>query len=67
MSEFCVFLDLGWILERISLFFLRTCRYQTKISNQLRRLGASFEWDRVAFTLSDVGFFFLAFSSPRAY
>ncbi|CED84755.1 valine-trna ligase [Phaffia rhodozyma] len=27
--------------------------YQIKISNQLRRLGASFEWERVAFTLSD--------------
>lgn len=31
-------------------------RYQEKISNQLRRLGASYDWSRTAFTLSDVRF-----------
>ena len=30
--------------------------YQEKISNQLRRLGASYEWGRTAFTLSEVWF-----------
>lgn len=28
--------------------------YQANITNQMRRLGGSFEWGRVAFTMSDV-------------
>ena len=28
--------------------------YQERISNQLRRLGGSYDWDRTAFTLSEV-------------
>lgn len=28
--------------------------YQAKITNQLTRLGASLDWDRTAFTMSDV-------------
>ncbi|RSH77894.1 uncharacterized protein EHS24_002965 [Apiotrichum porosum] len=28
--------------------------YQKNITNQMRRLGGSFEWDRVAFTMSDL-------------
>ena len=30
------------------------CRYQEKITLQMTRLGGSFDWDRVAFTMNDV-------------
>jgi hypothetical protein len=30
-------------------------RYQEKITAQMKRLGGSFDWDRVAFTMDDVG------------
>lgn len=29
-------------------------RYQARITNQLRRLGGSLDWDRVAFTMDEV-------------
>jgi valyl-tRNA synthetase len=29
-------------------------RYQAKITTQMTRLGGSFDWDRVAFTMNDV-------------
>lgn len=28
--------------------------YQARITGQLKRLGTSFDWDRVAFTMNDV-------------
>lgn len=28
--------------------------YQNRITNQLRRLGGSYDWDRVAFTMDEV-------------
>lgn len=28
--------------------------YQARITNQLRRLGGSYDWDRVAFTMNPV-------------
>ena len=34
--------------------YLTPCSYQSRITNQLRRLGGSFDWDRVAFTMSPV-------------
>ena len=34
--------------------FLHRGRYQERITNQLRRLGGSYDWDRVAFTMNDV-------------
>jgi valyl-tRNA synthetase len=30
------------------------CRYQGRITNQLHRLGGSYDWDRVAFTMDEV-------------
>lgn len=33
---------------------LTSCSYQSRITNQLRRLGGSFDWDRVAFTMNPV-------------
>lgn len=33
---------------------LTPCSYQSRITNQLRRLGGSFDWDRVAFTMNPV-------------
>ena len=35
---------------------LRSRSYQGRITKQMERLGGSFDWDRVAFTLSDVSF-----------
>jgi valyl-tRNA synthetase len=32
-----------------------TRRYEAKISSQMARLGGSHDWDRVAFTMSEVG------------
>jgi valyl-tRNA synthetase len=32
----------------------RRCSYQGRITNQLRRLGGSFDWNRVAFTMNEV-------------
>ena len=29
-------------------------RYQTRITSQLKRLGGSYDWNRVAFTMDDV-------------
>ena len=34
--------------------YLTPCSYQSRITNQLRRLGGSFDWDRVAFTMNPV-------------
>ena len=34
--------------------YLISCSYQSRITNQLRRLGGSFDWDRVAFTMNPV-------------
>lgn len=34
--------------------FLIPYSYQSRITNQLRRLGGSFDWDRVAFTMNPV-------------
>ena len=34
--------------------YLTLCSYQSRITNQLRRLGGSFDWDRVAFTMNPV-------------
>lgn len=34
--------------------YLTSCSYQSRITNQLRRLGGSFDWDRVAFTMNPV-------------
>ena len=34
---------------------LLMARYEAKISSQMARLGGSHDWDRVAFTMSDVG------------
>jgi valyl-tRNA synthetase len=31
-------------------------RYQARITNQLRRLGGSYDWDRTAFTMDEVPF-----------
>jgi len=32
-----------------------TDRYQERITNQLYRLGGSYDWSRVAFTMNPVG------------
>ena len=32
------------------------CSYQSRITNQLRRLGGSYDWNRVAFTMNEVRF-----------
>jgi len=32
----------------------KTNSYQARITNQLRRLGGSYDWDRVAFTMNPV-------------
>jgi valyl-tRNA synthetase len=36
--------------------------YQGRITNQLHRLGGSYDWDRVAFTMDDVRFFLAMFT-----
>jgi len=38
-------------------------RYQETISKQMSRLGASYDWDRVAFTLSEVSCFYPGYST----
>ena len=53
---------MDWKNEYISLFFsfyflffLIFCSsYQGRITNQLYRLGCSYDWDRVAFTMNEV-------------
>lgn len=34
--------------------YLMSFSYQSRITNQLRRLGGSLDWDRVAFTMNPV-------------
>jgi valyl-tRNA synthetase len=36
------------------LYLIKCSSYQGRITNQLRRLGGSYDWDRVAFTMSEV-------------
>lgn len=56
------FLDTVWawkdecvvIINPFGCSDMQLVRYQTRISHQLRRLGGSYDWDRVAFTMSDV-------------
>lgn len=36
------------------LLFDKITSYQARITNQLRRLGGSYDWDRVAFTMNPV-------------
>jgi valyl-tRNA synthetase len=40
----------------------RHISYQNRITNQLHRLGGSYDWDRVAFTMNPV----CTFRSPYA-
>lgn len=42
-------------------------RYQTKITNQLHRLGGSYDWDRVAFTMDEVLLFLLLLQPLRSH
>ena len=57
-----VFLDRVWewkdqYVHRLSFKLMatdRAARYQSRITGQMERLGGSFDWDRVAFTMSDV-------------
>ena len=34
--------------------------YQSRITNQLQRLGGSYDWNRVAFTMNEVRLLFLS-------
>jgi valyl-tRNA synthetase len=43
-----------WLLSDRNIL-LHGVSYQTRITNQLRRLGGSCDWDRVAFTMNPVG------------
>jgi valyl-tRNA synthetase len=47
------------IFHFISSVFLCCGRYQERITNQLTRLGGSYDWDRVAFTMDGVRFLIL--------
>jgi valyl-tRNA synthetase len=38
---------------------LTPCSYQGRITNQLHRLGGSYDWDRTAFTMDEVCMTFL--------
>ncbi|PPQ90494.1 hypothetical protein CVT25_014777 [Psilocybe cyanescens] len=40
--------------------------YQGRITNQLHRLGGSYDWDRVAFTMDDVWLLFLTLNLSKA-
>jgi valyl-tRNA synthetase len=44
---------------------LRWLSYQNRITDQLRRLGGSYDWSRVAFTMDDVSVDFLPVSKCR--
>ena len=41
--------------------------YQGRITNQLYRLGCSYDWDRVAFTMNEVCSPLSSFKSPNIF
>lgn len=53
-----------WLHSVIHLF-LYSVSYQARITNQLRRLGGSCDWDRVAFTMNPVGIFIVISYIPN--
>jgi valyl-tRNA synthetase len=41
-------------LPGVTFLMISSSSYQARITNQLHRLGGSYDWDRVAFTMDEV-------------
>lgn len=49
-----------------NLYYIQS--YQNRITKQLRRLGGSYDWNRVAFTMDEVSLFtLLVYIFPTVY
>ena len=61
MSALCL------VFLYIYIFIYFCSSYQGRITNQLYRLGCSYDWDRVAFTMNEVCSPFISLKSSNIF